>query len=133
MSQFRISRAAQLLGVSDGTVRRWLDAGYLPLDRDHGGRMVIDGARLAAFVQSRARPPRGPLVVVERLASNRFVGLVTSVIADTKMTQIKIQCGSCRVVSLMSTDATSELDLAPGSLAVAVVKPTNVIIETLDG
>lgn len=132
MPKFRISRAAQLLGVSNGTVRRWLDAGHLPLDRDHGGRMVIDGAILAGFAQNRARPPRGPLHLADRLAANRFVGLVTSVIADAEMTQIKIQCGPCRVVSLMRTDATSELDLVPGSLAVAVVKPAHIIIETLD-
>ncbi|RYZ63425.1 MAG: helix-turn-helix domain-containing protein, partial [Proteobacteria bacterium] len=30
MTQFRISEAAALLGVSDDTVRRWVDAGSLP-------------------------------------------------------------------------------------------------------
>jgi molybdopterin-binding protein len=37
------------------------------------------------------------------------------------------------VVSLMSSEAVRELDLQPGSLAVAVVKSTNVVVETPRG
>jgi excisionase family DNA binding protein len=132
MSQFRISRAAQLLGVSDDTVRRWLEAGRLPLDRDHSGRMVIDGAALATYAQARARPPLDPLSLVARMDYNRFVGLVTNVLADTETAQIEIQCGPYRVVSQMSTDTTNSLDLTPGALAVAVMKSTQVVIETPD-
>jgi molybdopterin-binding protein len=51
-------------------------------------------------------------------------GLVTKVVSDTVMTQIEVQCGPHRVVSLMSTEAAQELDLQPGSLVVAVVKFT---------
>jgi molybdopterin-binding protein len=67
---------------------------------------------------------------VGRSARNRFVGLVTNVITDVVMTQIELQCGPHRVVSLISTEAARELGLAPGSLAVAVVKSTQVIVET---
>ncbi|MGH3782943.1 MAG: TOBE domain-containing protein [Pseudonocardiaceae bacterium] len=130
MPQFRIAEAAGLLGVSDDTVRRWLDAGQLPLERDQSRRMVIDGAALAAFAQDHANPAPDPTSQVGCSARNRFVGLVTSVIADTVMTQIEVQCGPHRVVSLMSTEAASELGLAPGSLAVAVVKSTQIVIET---
>jgi molybdopterin-binding protein len=130
MRQFRIAEAAELLGVSDDTVRRWLDAGHLPLDRDGSNRKVIDGAALAAFAQDHARPTPDPTPRVTRSARNRFVGLVTNVITDTVMAQVEVQCGPHRVVSLMSTEAAHELGLAPGSLAVAVVKSTQVIIET---
>jgi molybdopterin-binding protein len=59
-----------------------------------------------------------------------MVGLVTSVVSDRVMAQVEIQCGPRRVVSLMSTEAAPELDLQPGALAVAVIKSTNVVVET---
>jgi molybdopterin-binding protein len=37
------------------------------------------------------------------------------------------------VVSLMSSEAARELGLAPGVLAVAVIKSTNVVVETPGG
>lgn len=118
-----------MLGVSDDTVRRWLDSGQLPVERDRSRRMVIDAATLAAFVRDHAQPTPDPTRTGVS-APNRFVGLVTNVVADTVMTQIEIQCGPHRVVSLISTEAARELALAPGSLAVAVVDPTQVIVET---
>jgi molybdopterin-binding protein len=130
MPQFRIAEAAELLGVSDDTLRRWLDNGQLAVARDQRRKMVIDGAALAAFAQAQAHPPSDPTSRIGRSARNRFVGLVTNVITDTVMTQVEVQCGPHRVVSLMSTEAASELGLEPGSLVVAVVKSTQVLIET---
>ena len=54
--QFRISDAARLLGVSDDTVRRWVDAGALPVQPDPSNRKVIDGAALAEFAREHATP-----------------------------------------------------------------------------
>ena len=130
MPKFRIAEAAELLGVSDDTVRRWLDTGQLPVEREHSRRMVIDGMALATFAQEQAHPPPDPTSSVGRSARNRFVGLVTNVIADTMMTHVELQCGPHRVVSLMSTEAAREFELEPGSLAVAVVKSTQVLVET---
>jgi molybdopterin-binding protein len=130
VSKFRIPDAAELLGVSDDTVRRWIDHGQLPVEREQSRRMVIDGAALAAFAQDHAHPAPDPTSNDGRSARNRFVGLVTNVIADTVMTQIELQCGPHRVVSLISAEAARELGLVPGSLAVAVVASTQVVIET---
>lgn len=127
---FRITEAAKLLGVSDDTVRRWLDSGQLPVERDQSRRMAIDGVALAAFARDHAHCTPDPTSQVGRSTRNRFVGLVTNVIADTVMTQIELQCGPHRVVSLISAEAARELGLVPGSLAVAVVAPTHVVIET---
>lgn len=132
MTQFRISEAADLLGVSDDTVRRWVDAGSLRAAKDASGRSVLDGAELAAWAQSHAQAVTDPSGV-GRSARNRFVGLVTSVVSDKVMAQVEIQCGPHRVVSLMSSEAVRELDLQVGSLAVAVVKATTVIVETPKG
>lgn len=132
MPQFRISDAARLLGVSDDTVRRWVDAGLLAVGTDSAGRKVVDGAELAGFALSQHAAAPDPSAV-GRSARNRFVGLVTAVTADTVMAQVDMQCGPHRVVSLMSTEAVKDLGLQVGSLAVAVVKATTVIVETPGG
>ncbi|MCP2259510.1 molybdenum-pterin binding domain-containing protein [Streptoalloteichus tenebrarius] len=132
MPQYRIAEAAGLLGVSDDTVRRWVDGGQLTAHRDDAGRMVLDGAELAAFARAQARTTPDPSGV-GRSARNRFVGLVTDVVTDRVMAQVELQCGPHRVVSLMSTEAVRELDLRPGVLAVAVVKSTQVVVETPGG
>lgn len=129
MPQFRLSEAARLLGVSDDTVRRWVDAGQLTASLDPAGRKVIDGAELAAYARAQADTPADP-TGIGRSARNRFVGLVTEVVTDTVMAKVEMQCGPHRVVSLMSSDAVRELGLAPGVLAVAIVKATHVVVET---
>jgi molybdopterin-binding protein len=126
----RIREAAELLGVSDDTVRRWIDQGSLSASLDQSGRKVIPGDELAEFWRTNARPlPANPLGVGSS-ARNRFVGLVTRVVSDKVMAQVEMQCGPFTVVSLMSTEAARELKLEPGSVAVAVVKATTVIVET---
>lgn len=129
MPQFRISEAAGLLGVSDDTVRRWVDAGTLPHALDGSNRKVVDGAALAAFAHDNAHQTPDPSGVLSS-ARNRLVGLVTAVTADAVMAQVEIQCGPHRIVSLLSAEAVREMGLEPGVLAVAVIKSTNVVVET---
>ncbi len=133
MPQFRISQAAELLGVSDDTVRRWIDSEALTATKDDAGRKVIDGVALAEFSRLHAATPAPDPSGIGRSARNRFVGLVTRVVADGVMAQVELQCGPHTVVSLMSSEAARELQLEPGRLAVAVVKATTVIIETPGG
>jgi len=97
---------------------------------DSSGRMAIDGAELAQFARDQARsvPDSGQ----PSSARNRFVGLVTAVKTDTVMAQVEMQCGPFRVVSLMSSEAVKDLKLEPGSVAVAIIKSTNVIVESLE-
>jgi len=89
--KFRIATVAELLGVSDDTVRRWIDTGKLPVEREQSSCMVVDGVALAAFARDHARAPSDPLSRIGSSARNRFVGLVTKVTADTVMTQIELQ------------------------------------------
>ncbi|MBC6447196.1 TOBE domain-containing protein [Actinokineospora xionganensis] len=129
MPYFRLSEAARLLGVSDDTVRRWVDAGHLRAESDAAGRKVVEGSVLADFARTQAREIPDPMAG-GRSARNRFVGLVTEVLADQVMAQVEMQCGPHRVVSLMSSEAVRELGLEPGVLAVAYVKATQVVVET---
>ncbi len=127
VTQLRISEAAELLGLSDDTLRRMVDAGRIDAQRDDAGRMVVDGADLAALAQSLAHPPP-PGPVRDESARNRMRGIVTRVLSDTVMAQVELQCGPFRVVSLMSREAVDALGLEVGAVAIASVKATNVIV-----
>ena len=129
VSDYRIAEAAEVLGVSDDTVRRWVDAGRLSTSTS-GGRTVVPGADLAALAASlvdeaeRDRTRAGSVS-----ARNRMTGIVTKVVKDTVMAQIEMVCGPYRVVSLMSAEAATELGLEPGVRAIASVKSTSVVVE----
>ena len=122
-----MSEAAELLGVSTDTVRRWVDAGRLAAARDDQGHRLIEGADLAAFVRAQAAEPEER--AEESSARNRLRGIVTAVVKDAVMAQVDIQAGPFRVVSLMSREAADELGLEPGVRAVATVKATQVSVD----
>jgi len=128
MPQIRIRDAAAYLGVSDDTVRRWIDNGTLDSSKDKSGLAVVDGLALAQLARKNAVLPDDPSDM-GRSARNRFVGLVTAITMDTVMAQVELQCGPHRVVSLMSSEAVRELGLELGSVAIAVVKATTVMVE----
>jgi molybdopterin-binding protein len=131
MPTFRIKEAADLLGVSDDTFRRWIEAGRITATDDAHGLMAVDGAELAALAQELAESAdhTPDKMVVAHSVRNRFSGLITRVVRDTVMAQVEIQAGPHRFVSLLSREATDELDLEPGMLVVAAVKATNVSVE----
>jgi molybdopterin-binding protein len=126
MQTYRIARAAQLLGVSDDTVRRWIDNGILPVT--DAVPAEIPGDALAARAVALAEEA---LAADHALSSarNRFVGIVTRVQIDGLMAQVDLQSGPHRVVSLMSAEAARDLQLEVGSLATASVKATQVVVD----
>ncbi len=126
MTQMRISEAAELLGVSDDTVRRWLDSGRLTAGPEAPGPRTVDGASIAAAMAEQAVDP-APVSI--QSARNRFPGIITRVERDGVMALVEIQAGPHRVTSLLSRESADELGLAPGVRAAAVIKSTNVIVE----
>src|ERR1700737_4544351 len=107
MPTFTVGEAAELLGVSPDTVRRWVDNGQIPAARTTGGRRRLDGAALARFAVGRAANPS--LLPVAESARNHFPGLVTKVTKDKVMAQVEIQAGPYRGVSLMSREGADAL------------------------
>jgi molybdopterin-binding protein len=126
--QYRIGQAAELLGVSSDTVRRWVDAGRVKATQASGGKRLVDGTDLARLAvelageQNRDRPRR-------QSARNRFRGIVTRVTKDGVAAQVEVQSGPHRFVALITREAADELELEPGMIADTVVKATNVGIE----
>ena len=130
MATYRIGEAAELLGVSADTMRRWVDAGRLGAARDEHGHRSVAGADLAAFARTLADEPDAG--IRRSSARNRLRGIVVAITRDTVMAQVDIQAGPFRVVSLMSREAADELGLEVGSAAIAVIKSTNVVVERGD-
>jgi molybdopterin-binding protein len=117
----RIGAAAQALGVSVDTLRRWERSGRITFER-RGNQRVLAPEELARVLRERGTSRRSS-------ARNRLAGVVVDVKRDGVMAQIDLACGPYRVVSLMSREAADELDLRPGQSATAVVKSPMVIIE----
>ncbi|HLS44558.1 MAG TPA: TOBE domain-containing protein [Ornithinicoccus sp.] len=125
MPHLRVSEAASLLGVSDDTMRRWIDQGRLRATRANARRMTVEGRDLAALAQELAAEQEPGL---HTSARNQLRGIVTHVLKDTVMAQVELQCGPFRVVSLMSAEAVDELGLEPGVVALASIKATQVVV-----
>ncbi|MFD1825958.1 TOBE domain-containing protein [Mumia zhuanghuii] len=129
MPAYRYSEAAELLGVSDDTVRRWADQGRFAPTRLANGAAAVEGRDLAALAVELADAPADPERTHVRSARNQLRGIVTRVVADTVMAQVELCCGPYRIVSLISAEAVSDLGLEVGVVAVAGVKATNVTLE----
>lgn len=123
-----MGQAAELLGVSVDTMRRWASVGRIPVSVDADGRKVVEGSDLAALAIEVAGDIK-PEAVAAQSARNRFVGIVTRVVRDAVVAQVDVQAGPHRFVSLITREAADELGLAPGVVVDAVVKATNVGIE----
>ena len=129
MTTYRVAEVADLLGVSDDTVRRWVEAGRLP-GSTGSGPTTVAGTAVAALAEELAdHPDRERTRASAVSARNRLSGIVTKVTKDTVMAQVEMICGPYRLVSLMSSEAATELGLEPGVRAVASVKSTNVVVE----
>jgi molybdopterin-binding protein len=124
----RIGEAAEMLGVSVETVRRWGREGRLQLNRSAGGqrRVALEDVRRLAAERRRSAPERA---IVGQSARNRFGGVVTRIDKDRVAAVVEVMAGPHRLVSLMTAEAVDELGLRVGDEAVCVVKATNVIVE----
>jgi molybdopterin-binding protein len=133
VSTYRVAEAAEVLGVSNDTLRRWIDADRVRAAPGPDGRTRIDGVDLARLAKSLADHGAEGLGQVTRATSvsarNRLRGIVTGVKKDTVMAQVEMVCGPFRLVSLMSSEAADDLGLETGVLAIASVKSTNVVVE----
>ena len=114
--------AAQALGISLDTLRRWDSEGRIRTRRDKANRRVVSAQEVA-----RLRGDDGERHVSAR---NRLRGTVREVKVDGLLAQVEILVTEpTRVVAIVTRDAVEELGLAPGASATAIVKSTSVMVE----
>lgn len=124
----RIGQAAEMLGVTVETIRRWETTGRLRVERTSGGqRQVALGEVTRLLAQRRRTDAERPIVAGS--ARNRFPGIVTRIEKDRVAAVVEILAGPHRIVSLMTAEAVDEMGLKVGDEAIGVVKATTVIVE----
>jgi molybdopterin-binding protein len=126
--QVRIGRAAEMLGVTVDTVRRWADEGRVRVVRSSGGQRLVPIGEVTRLIGER-RHAAADRPIVAQSARNRFAGIVTRIEKDRVAAVVEVLAGPHRLVSLMTAEAVDDLGLKIGDEAVCVVKSTNVIVE----
>jgi molybdopterin-binding protein len=120
---YNASEAAAVLGISVDTLRRWDKAGRINVERDARNRRVVRAAEIDRL--------RGDGEGANISARNRFHAIVTDVKTDGLMAQVEMVVSEpVRLVSIVTRDAVDELGLKKGMSATAIVKSTNVIIQS---
>ena len=118
---YTASEAAQALGISLDTLRRWDREGRIKTKRDAGNRRVVSAKEIERL---RGRDDS------HMSARNRFHGTVREVKVDGLLAQVElIVTEPARVVAIVTRDAVEELGLEPGAAATAIVKSTSVMVE----
>jgi molybdopterin-binding protein len=114
--------AAQALGISLDTLRRWDRDGHIRTRRDSANRRTVSAKEIA-----RLRGDDGAHHVSAR---NRLRGTVREVKVDGLLAQVEILVTEpSRIVAIVTRDAVEELRLVPGAPATAVIKSTSVMVE----
>jgi molybdopterin-binding protein len=124
----RIGRAAEMLGVTVDTIRRWSEARRITVVRSEGGQRLVPIAELTRLIGER-RQAATDRPIVAQSARNRFAGIVTRIEKDRVAAVVEVLAGPHRLVSLMTAEAVDELGLKVGDEAICVVKSTNVVVE----
>ena len=124
----RVGQAAEMLGVTVETVRRWEAEGRLQVERSTGGQRLVSLTEVTRLLAERRRTA-AERPILGGSARNRFPGIVTRIEKDTIAAVVEIQAGPHRIVSLMTAEAVDDMGLKVGDEAVGVVKATTVIVE----
>lgn len=127
-TRLRVGQAAEMLGVSVETLRRWEADGRLRMARSDGGQRMVDVEEVTRLLEERRRTATDRPIVAQS-ARNRFAGIVTRIEKDRVAAVVEVMAGPHRLVSLMTAEAVDDLGLVVGQEAVCVVKATNVMVE----
>ena len=120
---YTASEAAAALGISLDTLRRWDKAGRVRVERDSSNRRIVAAQEIDRL--------RGDGEGTHISARNRFKAVVTDVKIDGLMAQVElVVTDPVRLVAVVTRDAVEELGLRSGMPATAIVKSTNVIIQS---
>ncbi|MDQ6745849.1 MAG: helix-turn-helix transcriptional regulator [Actinomycetota bacterium] len=122
---FTLGEAAQAIGVSLDTLRRWDRAGKLRTERDERNHRIVPAEEVRRLSHRHQRHETGARLS----ARNRLTGIVRSVEADGVMALVELEAGPFLITAAVTRDSIEELGLMEGVEATATVKATSVMIE----
>jgi molybdopterin-binding protein len=131
-TRIRVGQAAEMLGVTVETLRRWESEGRLTMERSEGGQRLVGVEEISRLLEERRRASAARPIVAQS-ARNHFPGIVTRIERDRVAAVVEVQAGPHRLVSLMTAEAVDDLDLKVGDEAICTVKATNVVVEIPSG
>jgi molybdopterin-binding protein len=120
-SLYSASEAAQALGISVDTLRRWDREGRIETTRDKSNRRMVARREITRLRGEDTQ---------HLSARNRFGGTVTEVKLDGLLAQVEMTITEpARLVAIITRDAAEELGLKVGQPATAIVKSTSIMVE----
>ncbi len=120
-----LGEAAQAIGVSVDTLRRWDRSGKLDTVRDERNRRRVPSREVERLGSRPRRAGTGDGLS----ARNRFAGVVRSVEVDGVMALVELEAGPFLLTAAITRDAVDELGLVPGTPATATLKATSLMVE----
>ena len=118
---YTAGEAAQALGISLDTLRRWDRQGRIRVARDSANRRVVSGREIQRLRGDDSR---------NLSARNRLEGVVREVKIEGLLAEIELDVTrGGRLVAVITRESAEALGLAPGTSARAVVKATSVMVE----
>jgi molybdopterin-binding protein len=127
-ARIRVGQAAEMLGVTVETLRRWESEGRLTMERSDGGQRLVGLEEISRLLEERRRATTARPIIAQS-ARNRFPGIVTRIEKDRVAAVVEVRAGPHRLVSLMTAEAVDDLGLKVGDEAICSVKATNVVVE----
>lgn len=136
MALLTVRAAAERLGVSYSTIKRWIGTGHVRTSRTGGGHHRVAEAevdRLMAHDHPEAAPRRREAAQPDEAlaglsARNRLRGFIEEVRVDGLLAQIRLRVGDQSLTAVITADAVRGLKLRRGDDALAIVKSTEVMI-----
>jgi len=134
MPPLTIRAAADRLGVSYSTFKRWVLNGRVRTTRTDGGHHRVPESELERLVarqqpaNKRQQETSGDTTVGELSARNRLRGFVEEVRVDGLLAQVRLRVGDQRLTAVITADAIAALKLRRGDDALAIIKSTEVMI-----
>jgi molybdopterin-binding protein len=118
---YTASEAAQALGISLDTLRRWDRQGRIRVTRDAANRRLVSGREI-----DRLRGGGEQTLS----ARNRLEGVVRDVKIEGLLAEVELDVTrGGRLVAVITRESAESLGLARGMSAKAVVKATSVMVE----
>ena len=119
---YSASEAAQTLGISLDTLRRWDRQGRIKTKRDSSNRRIVTAKEIDRL--------RGDDTKRRMSARNRFSGIVREVKVEGLIAQVEmVVTEPATLTAIVTADAVEELGIKPGNHIVAVIKSTSVMVE----